>query len=97
MYVTAEVSIPPSKALRVPAIGVFLLEDKHYAFVEESPGRFVRRQLRAEEATLGFMRVLGGIEVGEKVLADGALLLQQMLTQKASAPDRTARTGKSAE
>lgn len=88
MYVTAEVSIPPSRALRVPAIGVFLLEERHYVFVEESPGRFVRRQVRAEEATLGFMRVISGLEVGEKVLADGALLLQQMLTQKASSPDR---------
>lgn len=90
MYVTAEVSIPPSRALRVPSIGVFLLEERHYVFVEESPGRFVRRQVRAEQATLGFMRVISGLEVGEKVVADGALLLQQMLTQKATTPDRKA-------
>lgn len=88
MYVIAEVAVPPSKALRVPGIGLFLLDDHYYAFVEEAPGRFVRRPVRAEEATLGFMRVLEGIEPGEKVVADGALLLQQMLTHKASSPSK---------
>lgn len=88
MYVTARVSIPPSRALRVPAIGVYLLEDRHYAFVETAPGRFERRQVQAEDASLGFMRVTAGLSAGDKVVADGALLLQQLLTQKASAPDR---------
>ena len=91
MYVTAEVEVPPSSALRVPSIGLFLVEDRYHAFVEESPGRFVRREVRAEEGTLGFMRVTEGLAPGEKVVADGALLLQQMLTQKATAPAALAR------
>lgn len=91
MYVTAEIAVPPSQALRVPGIGLFLLEDRFYAFVEESPGRFTRRQVQAEEATLGFMRVISGLSAGDKVVADGALLLQQLLTQKATAPSKSAR------
>lgn len=89
MYVNAQVAIPPSRALRVPAIGVFLLEDRHYAFVQTDPGRFERRQVQAEEASLGFMRVSAGLAPGDRVVADGALLLQQMLNQRASAPDKS--------
>lgn len=91
MYVIAEVAVPPSKALRVPSIGLFLLEDRYYAFIEEAPGRFVRRAVQAELATLGSMRVLAGIAPGEKVVADGALLMQQLLTQKATAPAKSAQ------
>lgn len=86
MFVTAEVEVPPSVALRVPSQAIFLLGDTHYAFVEESPGQFVRRPLRAEEATLGFMRVLDGLRKGDRVVSDGALLLQQLIAQKATAP-----------
>lgn len=49
-------------------------------------GHFVRRPLRAEEATLGFMRVLDGLRKGDRVVSDGALLLQQLIAQKATAP-----------
>jgi cobalt-zinc-cadmium efflux system membrane fusion protein len=93
MFVTADLEVPASSALRAPATAVFLLGDTYYTFVEEAPGRFVRRQVRAEEATLGFMRVHSGLQPTDRVVADGALLLQQMLTQKATAP----RAGKGGE
>jgi membrane fusion protein, heavy metal efflux system len=86
MFVTADVTIAPSKALLVPATALYLQGAKYYGFVEQSPGVFVRKEFKAEEATLGFMRVLSGGKVGEKVVADGALLLQQMLNVKATAP-----------
>lgn len=86
MYVTAEVEVPASTALKVPNGAVFVQGTKYHAFVEESPGRFVRRELRAEDASLGQMRVLKGLAVGERVVVDGALLLQQLLQQQATAP-----------
>jgi membrane fusion protein, heavy metal efflux system len=86
MYVTADVAVPPSKALKVPTNAVYLLADKYYAFVEDSPGVFTRRKLKAEEATLGFVRVISGLNAGDKLVSDGALLLQQILNAKASAP-----------
>jgi membrane fusion protein, heavy metal efflux system len=86
MYVTADVAVPPSKALKVPTNAVYLLADKYYAFVEESQGVYVRRKLKAEEATLGFVRVMSGLNAGDKIVSDGALLLQQILNAKASAP-----------
>lgn len=96
MYVIADVEIPPSLALRVPANGLFLLEDRYHAFVEEAPGRYTRRALQAEQASLGYMRVLGGLAAGERVVSDGALLLQQMLVQRATSPD-PARRGPTAK
>jgi membrane fusion protein, heavy metal efflux system len=86
MFVTADVTIAPSKALLVPATALFLQGAKFYGFIETSTGVFTRREFKAEEATLGFMRVLSGAKGGEKVVADGALLLQQMLNVKSTAP-----------
>lgn len=90
MFVTADVEIPPSTALRVPSTALFLLERDYYAFVEEVPGKFVRRKLQAEEASLGYMRVTKGLHAGDKVVADGSLLLQRLLSQKSTAPDSKA-------
>lgn len=90
MYITGDVEIPPSTALKVPSTAVFLLGDTYYAFVEESRGRFVRRALKAEESTLGSMRVTSGLKADESVVADGALLLQQMLNLKATSPRKGA-------
>lgn len=98
MYVAADVEVPPSSTLRVPSTGVFLLENKHYVFVEESAGRYVRRHVLAEEGSLGFMRIVEGLHASDKVVADGALLLQQMLNQHATSPGRDQRsTEKSAK
>lgn len=93
MFVTADVTIAPSKALLVPATALYLQGDKHYGFIEEGPGSFTRREFKAEEASLGFMRVVRGAIAGENIVADGALLLQQMLNAKATAP-KTEQDGK---
>ena len=84
MFATADVEIPPSSALRVPSAALFLQGDTYYGFVEEATGRFTRRSVRAEEAPLGTMRVLGGLRPGERIVSEGALLLQQLLNQRAA-------------
>lgn len=86
MYITAEVEVPASETLKVPANALYLQGDRYFAFVEESPGRFVRRSLRAEAAGLGTMRVFSGLNQGDRLVVDGALLLQQMLNHKANSP-----------
>jgi membrane fusion protein, heavy metal efflux system len=86
MYVNAEVQIPPSKAIKIPSSAVFVQGEKYYAFVENPAGVFTRRIVKAEEASIGYARVTAGIEPGDKVLTDGALLLQQILNAKATAP-----------
>lgn len=90
MYITAELEIPPTTLLKVPSTAVYLVADTHYAFVETAPGRYMRRALSAEEGPLGSMRIAKGLSAGDKVVADGALLLQQLLNQKATAPRKPA-------
>ena len=86
MYVTADVAVPPSKALKVPTNAVYLLGNQYYTFVELPAGTFTRREIKAEEATLGFVRITAGVNPGDKLVSDGALLLQQILNAKATAP-----------
>lgn len=82
MYVTAETTIAKSGALRIPAAAALLIGDRYYAFVDESDGRYLRRALQVEEAGFGTLRVIKGLAPGEKVVSEGALLLQQILSSK---------------
>lgn len=83
MYVGADVDVVRGEAPRVPSTAVILLGSTQYAFIDEGEGRYVRRRIVAEEAAtmkgMGRMRVLEGIAAGDKVVTDGALLLQQLL------------------
>lgn len=82
MYVTAETTIAESDALRIPAAAALLVGDRYYAFVDESGGRYQRRPLQVEEAGFGTLRVNKGLTPGDKVVSEGALLLQQILSAK---------------
>ena len=82
MYVTAETTIIKSGALRIPAAAALLVGDRYYAFVDESDGRYLRRSLQVEEVGFGTLRVTKGLDPGEKVVSEGALLLQQILSAK---------------
>ena len=66
----------------MPASAVFLAGDHYFAFVEEATGRFARRQVDAEEGGFGRMRVLSGLKAGERVVIEGALLLQQVMSAR---------------
>jgi cobalt-zinc-cadmium efflux system membrane fusion protein len=82
MYVTAEMTIAKSGALRIPAAAALLIGDRYYVFVDEADGRYLRRELKVEEAGFGTLRVIKGLAPGEKVVTEGALLLQQILSAK---------------
>lgn len=79
MFINGDLSLIAGNALTVPASAVFLSGDHYYAFVEEAPGRFVRREVDAEEGGFDRMRVLSGLKSGERVVTDGALLLQHVM------------------
>ena len=82
MYVTAETTLATSEALRIPTGAALLIGDRYYAFVDESGGRYERRPLQVEEAGFGTLRVNKGLSPGDRVVAEGALLLQQILAAK---------------
>lgn len=82
MFVTGDLSLAAIESASVPSTAVFLAGDHYYAFVQDGPGRFVRRKIDAEEGGFGQMRILSGLKPGERVVTEGALLLQHLLTMR---------------
>lgn len=81
MFVGAELKLAqPAGRVHVPSGAVILLGSTQYVFIDEGEGRYRRQTVRAEEAGFGRMRLSEGVAVGDKVVTDGALLLQQILS-----------------
>ena len=80
MFMTADLgSGIPTSGTDVPAKAVFLVGEKHFLFIEENRGEFVRREIKAGPEHDGKVLVLDGLQPGQNVVTDGSLLLQQML------------------
>ncbi len=79
MFVTVEVGLGDEQAgAEVPSKAVFLRGDKYFVFVEEARGRFARREVKAGSERLGRLHILEGVHPGQRVVADGSLLLEQL-------------------
>ena len=82
MFVNAEIPLTVEPAPKVPAAAVLLIGDKQYVFVDKGEFIYERRQVTADEVRLGLMRIRSGVSAGEKVVVEGALLLQQLLAAR---------------
>ena len=82
MFVSAVLPMPPDPVPKVPASAVLLIGDKQYVFVDDGDYKYERRLVRADEIKLGLMRLREGVKPGEKVVVEGALLLQQLLVSR---------------
>lgn len=82
MYVTVDIvtEVPPTP--EVEAKAVFLKDTRAYAFVEDAPGRFTRRELKTGTEDEGKVAVLEGLKAGERVVTEGCLLLESALESK---------------
>jgi membrane fusion protein, heavy metal efflux system len=78
-FVKAEFSLPPERGTEVPSHAVFLRGEKHCVLVEQAPGRYARREVTLGGERGGRTTITDGIESGQRVVVDGALLLEQML------------------
>ncbi len=78
MFVTVELPASETAQATVPARSVFLKGENHYAYVEESPGQFVRREIHVGAEEGGKWVVLSGLTPGERVVTEGCLLLEQL-------------------
>lgn len=86
MFVSAAIESGPQTGVAVPSRAVFLNDDKFYVWVEQATGRFARVQVKTEgelQSASGkpLIRVVAGLEPGQKVVVDGSLLLQRLYTQ----------------
>lgn len=82
MFANAEITVSRDAFIRVPAATVILLGKAQYVFIEDAPGRFRRQPVVAEDSGFGSMRVKSGLKPGDKVVSEGALLLQQIINMQ---------------
>ena len=83
MYVTVDVvqatDRMPDAGVEIPASSVFMLDDSYYLFIETAPGQFKRQQVKVGAEADGKIPVFAGLTAGQKVVTEGALLLQSIV------------------
>ena len=76
MFITSSLELGGGgAALSVPAGAAFTEDGKSYVFVAKTDQRFERRLIVATPDADGRLRVTSGLRVGDKVVTDGAMLL----------------------
>jgi cobalt-zinc-cadmium efflux system membrane fusion protein len=82
MYVTVDVlqdGQALARAVDIPAKAVFRKNNQDYLFVEETPGRFVRRAVTLGIEQDGKVPVFSGLAAGQEVVTEGCLLLEALI------------------
>jgi cobalt-zinc-cadmium efflux system membrane fusion protein len=77
----ASLTLPGDRATgaSVPTKAVFLRGERHYVFIEEKAGEFLRQEVKTGPEQDGRVLVLAGVQPGQRVVTDGCILLQQTL------------------
>jgi cobalt-zinc-cadmium efflux system membrane fusion protein len=81
MFVKAQVEVPRPQAeakpiVAVPQSALQTLAGRTVVFVEEAPGRFVRRAVETGHTFEGFTEILSGVKPGEAVVTEGSFVLK---------------------
>jgi cobalt-zinc-cadmium efflux system membrane fusion protein len=79
MFVTAIVNDGAAKLLQVPARSVFFQGGSNFVFIDNGSGGYTRQKVETGDVYEGNIAITSGVQPGQKVVTDGALLLQQML------------------
>lgn len=79
MLVTAEFTQKGLSAVMVPSRAVMFTESKHYVFVELAKGKFERLPVVIGVERNGQLAVMSGLQPNQRILAEGVLLLQQVM------------------
>ena len=77
--VVRETSQAESPAIEVPAQALFLSDNGYCLFVEQSPGQYRRQRVRVGIEKDGQVPVIEGLEAGQRVVTEGALLLDALV------------------
>ncbi len=79
MYTSMSLYLPESSsALTLPAKAVFVENGRTFAYVQTGPLAFSRREIETAAGSPDRLRVVRGLEPGDRVVADGVLLLRQL-------------------
>ena len=79
MYTSMTLYLPESSSsLTLPAKAVFVENSRTFAYVQTGPLAFSRREIQTAAGSPDRLRVVRGLEPGDRVVADGVLLLRQL-------------------
>ncbi len=81
MFVKAEFTLEAEHGVEVSSRAVFLRGEKHYVMLEDTPGSYSRRKVTIGSEHAGRLIITDGLKPGQRVVVDGALLLEQLLNQ----------------
>jgi cobalt-zinc-cadmium efflux system membrane fusion protein len=84
MFVKAEFQLEPESGVEVSSRAVFLRGEKHYVLLEEKPGHYSRQEVTVGSERAGRLIITDGLKPGQRVVVDGVLLLDQLLTQSSN-------------
>ena len=70
--------------ISLPARAVFVENGRSFVYVQSAPGEFCRREIEAADDGGDRVRVRRGLQRGERVAADGVLLLRQLEAETAA-------------
>lgn len=84
MLVTAVFEPKGPPGVGVPARAVIFSDGAHFAFVERAAGSFERVAVVAGAERGGQLTIVSGLIAGQRVVSDGALLLQQVMRSATS-------------
>jgi cobalt-zinc-cadmium efflux system membrane fusion protein len=83
MYVTVDVSQDITKiaaaGVEIPSKAVFMKGNDSYLFIEQAPGEYLRKHVTLGTEKDGKVPVFEGVNPGQKVVVEGALLLQAVV------------------
>ena len=85
MLVSIEARSSIEEAVEVPSTAVFFLGDRHYAYAKVTDQAFERREVQIGNTLGGSVQVLRGLRSGERVVCDGAMLLEQIWENRTQA------------
>jgi RND family efflux transporter MFP subunit len=79
-YCEVQFRLPaPAGSVDIAASAVVTEGDKQYVYVEQSPGRLVRREIVAGAVRGGRVEVLRGLAPGETVIEEGSALIDNQI------------------
>lgn len=65
-----------ASVLSVPKEAVLEVDGKQFVYVEEAPGRYVKREVKAVPVSQDHVRVLEGLSPGQRIVIKGAVLIK---------------------
>ena len=74
-------SAAPETAITVPASAIVVEGDARSVFVEESPGKYIKRKVETGAEINGSVVISAGLKEGERVAVRGSLLLSSGQTE----------------